>query len=110
MAINRLGNRPQGGEDEKAAGAAGDKPKLTARQRESENDFLERCRDVLGKKEMDSNGGLWRTIFRQNKKKAWAVVNETASMKTEGRIKQSASQAMMDLWKRYADEERRAAA
>jgi hypothetical protein len=72
---------------------------LTAREKESENDFLAHCEQVLGRREMEGNGGGWRIYFRINKAKAWACLQETRSMATEGRIKTTPAKTMMDLWK-----------
>jgi len=82
----------------KRAGAAVSVNGLTPRERDSENDFLEHCRQVLGDKEMEENGALWRTLFRQNKQKCWACLNETRSMARESRIKTTAARTMMNLW------------
>ena len=107
-------NRLRGVEDSKRlgkrAGAASGEGKtapMTARQRESENDFLALCHQVFGAKEMDGdgkadkgNGGLWRLCFRQNKTKAWAVLHETFACKKDRphTLKTTWAKFAMDLW------------
>jgi len=94
--FKRLSTRASGdGEGEPATPALATK----LRQRESEREFLDAMVPVVGSKELQGNGALWRTFFRQNKPKAWACLHETASMLKEKRIKTTAAKAMMDLWK-----------
>jgi hypothetical protein len=91
-AINRLGNRSGEGEGT------------------GENEFMLLCRDVFGAKEMtkggpkgEGNGGLWRTLFRQNPDKAWRVIRDVKATKIDRptEIRKSAAAFAMDLWKRF---------
>jgi len=89
ITINRLkGNRPGG----KAF------PELTPRQKASENDFLAQLKEVVGKVEVETNGGGWRQRFRQDKSKLWSYLAEVRSMKTEGRLETTPAQTMNFLW------------
>ena len=90
-AVNRLGNRVKGGQNP-----------------ESEREFIAYCQELFrraktseGKPEWDTNAGLWVTCFRQNKRKAWAVMHELKTIKLErpGTIKKTLGAVAMDLWK-----------
>jgi len=86
-AINRLGNR------------AGSENATEA----MENEFMLKCIRVLGKSEMNENGGGWRTYYRQNPDKAERVIAEveTAIRERPKTIRKSLGAFAMDLWKRF---------
>ncbi len=93
--FKRLSKRP-GGEGQ-----------LNERQNErrKENEFMTFCLEVLTKPEMDSNGGMWRTLFRQNGGKAWRVLREVQAVLKErpAEIRRSRGAYAMDLWRRFSD-------
>jgi hypothetical protein len=87
-AVNRLENR---------AVASGGKRKRP----EGEDEFMKLCTSVFGEAEMRKNGGLWRTIYGQNAKKALACVRETKEVKASrpATIRKGPAAFAMDLWK-----------
>ena len=89
-AINRLRNRNRDG-----------KAPQDGKRQKAEEEFLESVGVILGKTELQRNGGLWIKNFRTNPTRANAVIAEVRVMKLEGRIKASAPKAAIDLWKRW---------
>lgn len=96
----RLGNRPQSDQ-------VGPIIKARRKPSDDENDFMATCLAVFGTKEMrqggptgNGNGGLWRTLYRQDAEYAWKVMQETRTAKLErpGTIKKGLPQFAMDLW------------
>lgn len=87
----RLGNR---------AGAAGDnranRPK--GWQRRDTQEFLSKCREVLGEKEVQKNSGLWVENLHADPAYAWKTIHDTASAKTEGRIKTTPARYATNVW------------
>jgi hypothetical protein len=78
--------------------------KAPRRVTDDENGFLQVCLGVLTKPEMEENGGLWRTLYRQNTGKAWRVISELQRMLKEGvEIRTTPAKTAMDLWKRFSD-------
>jgi len=82
----------------KCAGSAGENGEKAA-----ENGFILRCRGVLGKAQMAEHGGIWRTLYRQNSKKAERVIAEVETVKRDrpATIKTNLGAFAMDLWKRF---------
>lgn len=88
-AINRLENR--------------NRLKSASKKRQKlEEEFLEKVALVLGKPELERNGGLWVNNFRTNATRANAVLDEVKVMAREGRVATSNAKAAVDLWKRWA--------
>jgi hypothetical protein len=94
-AVNRLSNRVKDGK------------KDGPRNLESEREFAAYCQELFrtaktsdGKPEWEANSGLWIVCFRQNKRKAWAVMHELKTIKTERphTIKKTLGATAMDLW------------
>ena len=72
-----------------------------------EKRFLEEVREMLelwkptaSKRELENWGGWWRNRFRENPRKAAAVLADIRSLVRERRISQTPGQAAVDLWKR----------
>jgi hypothetical protein len=68
-----------------------------------EDAFMLQCRQLLGKGPMEKDGGIWRTLYRQNPGKAQRVIAEVeATVKDRpGTIHSSRAAFAMDLWKRF---------
>lgn len=74
---------------------------------EPEQEFLAEVKEVMERwrkgsaaVELDAWGGWWRTAFRNNPRKARAVLREAGALAKEGRITASPGAAALDLWKR----------
>jgi len=91
-AINRLRNRSVDGVSVGGTAHAGD-----------EDDFMLLVLQLVGKPDMSANGGLWRTLFRQNPSKGWRVMNDLRETLKDrpDEIRTTPAQFAMDLWKRF---------
>jgi hypothetical protein len=75
-------------------------------EREGEAGFLKDVADLwpegsrAGKLELTNWGGWWRNRFRENPRKARAVLAEIRSLRKEGRPVKNPGAAAADLWKR----------
>lgn len=73
-------------------------------------EFMARCREVLGMEEMRRNGGLWLTNYRTDKARALAVINDTAEAVKTRRVKTTAAACAVDFWKRLSADHDKASA
>jgi len=75
----------------------------TGGKKAGEDDFMLLAMQTFGKPEMANNGGLWRTLYRQNSDKAWRVINDVVqTLKTNPtEIQTTPCKFAMDLWGRF---------
>ena len=63
-------------------------------------ELIELWRPKAAKGELDNWGGWWRNRYRENRRKAQAVLADVRSLVREHRITRSPGKAAVDLWKR----------
>ncbi|MCU0770857.1 MAG: hypothetical protein MUE94_03675 [Verrucomicrobia bacterium] len=82
-----------------AGGAKG----MAGPHKAGEEEFLEMCLKVLGKPEMDRNGGLWRIRYRENAEKATRCVQDVRARLVENpKVARKSPAAMAtDNWRKF---------
>ena len=98
-AVSTIGSRSSKRLGKRAGAAGGQEGKRPKGwQRRDTQEFLSKCREVLGEKEVQKNSGLWVENLHADAAYAWKVIHDTASAKTEGRIKTTPARYATNVW------------
>ena len=98
-AISTVGSRSSKRLGKRAVAAGGEEGKRPKGwQRRDTQEFLSKCREVFGEKEVQKNSGLWVENLHADPAYAWKTLHDTASAKTEGRIKTTPARYATNVW------------